>query len=405
MIRKNSTNRKVRPLATSLVASAAVLATLGISLGLDQSTVLAPETAISTQSPSAVVVLPSEESELYATGEVVNTDWIEVWQPMCGSRRGRHGLTGESLAQIAANHHDEFGEGAKTVIVDTPPNGVAANFNVVFVLAASVPAAAVPAFTKIEQYLEAQFTDSITVTINVSFAALGTGILGATTPTYTTATYKNSRTGLYNNRDSNDTVQQYLPITTKIGVRYTGTSSTITQEDRVYWTRANYKSTIGTSTGTDASMQFSTAYTWDYDPTNAITAGATSFVDVGIHEVGHALGFICGAGLWTKDMSSLDLYRFQYSDGTADYNPDSSSEFTSRPRLVSYDSPNDSHIIDFVTAEYRMSDGNPYQASHLREEVTSLGLMDPVIAAGVTAYPNYFLTADLTAFDAIGWDR
>lgn len=382
---------------------AAAVSAAGVLAGFSPSNPPPPESSLRTVRPSALFVLATEESTLYASGEVVKTDWIEVWQPMCGSRPG--GLTASALSQVAQTHHREIDGREDLRIVDTPPNGVAANFNVVFLLGASVPAAAVPAFALVEQYLEAQFTDSVTVTIDVSFAALGTGILGATTPAYTTATFKNSRTGLYNNRDVTDTVQAYLPTTTTLGVRYSGTSTTVTQEDRVYWTRANYKSTIGTAVGNDASMQFSTAYTWDYDPTNGLLATSTSFVDVATHEVGHALGYICGAGMWTKDMSSLDLFRFQYTDGTADYNPDTSAEFTARPRLVAYNSPNDAHHLDFVTLECRMSDGSPYQASHLREENPTLGLMDPVLSAGTTLYPNYYSTNDLTCFDAIGWDR
>ena len=397
-MRKRVTRERV-PFARGLTA----LSVVAFLAGMGGDKTLPPESSLRTSLPSALVVLPSQSSMLYATGEVVETDWIEVWQAMCGSRRGA--ASASALARIAEVHHREINQRDGLRIVDTPPNGVAANLNVVFVLGASVPAAAVPAFLKVEQYLEAQFTDTVTVTINVSFAALGTGILGATTPAYTTATYKNSRAGLYNGRDISDTVQGFLPATTTIGVRYAGTTSTITAENRVYWTRANYKSTIGTAVGNDASMQFSTAYTWDYDPTNGVLAGSTSFVDVAVHEVGHALGFICGSDLWVKDMSSLDLFRFQYTDGTADYNPDTSAEFTARPRLVSSNSPNDSHHLDFVTLECRMSDGSPYQASHLREESPTLGLMDPVLSAGTTLSPNYFTPNDLTCFDAIGWDR
>jgi hypothetical protein len=52
-----------------------------------------------------------------------------------------------------------------------------------------------------------------------------------------------------------------------------------------------------------------------------------------------------------------------------------------------------------------MSDGDPYQSSHLREQPTSLGLMDPAIGPGVTRHPYYFNSRDLAILDAIGWDR
>ncbi len=394
----NFSQRSIRRRAAAGALGGAIVLALG---GWDRQLPNLPESSLSPVEPSALVVLPSEVATDYATGLSGRTEWMGVWHAMCGSRRG--GLSSADLTRIAKSHMDEVAR-EDVRIVDTPANGVAANFNVVFVLAASVPAAALPAFVQAEQYLEASFTDSITVTIDVSYAALASGVLGATTPFYSTKIYKDSRTALINGGDATDTIQLLLPNTTKIGVRY-GSAATITQEDRVYWTRANYKSTVGTVTGNDASMQFSSTFTWDYDPTNGMTAGSTSFVDVVIHEVGHALGCVCGAGVWTKDMSSLDLFRFQYTDGTADYNPDTNAEFTARPRLVASNTPNDSHHIDFVTVEYRMSDGSPYQASHLREETPSLGLMDPALGTGVTNYPDYFTTKDFALFDAIGWDR
>ena len=35
----------------------------------------------------------------------------------------------------------------------------------------------------------------------------------------------------------------------------------------------------------------------------------------------------------------------------------------------------------------------------------NIGLMDPALAPGQTYYPAYYSTADLTMFDAIGYDR
>ena len=67
--------------------------------------------------------------------------------------------------------------------------------------------------------------------------------------------------------------------------------------------------------------------------------------------------------------------------------------------------PNDAHISDYVTVEYAMSDGSPYQASHFREQTSNLGIMDPAFSSGQTFYPNYMKASDLTAFDGIGWDR
>jgi hypothetical protein len=382
-------------------ASAAFLAVIAIAFTGAQKAPHHPADSFRPAAPSFLLELPSEWAVESATGREVWTDWIEVWRPICGSKVGA--ATSADLEKIALDHHSQMADPAGVTIVDTPQDGVAAQVNIVFTLASSVPAAAIPAFARAEQYLEAQFTDPITVNISVSFAALGSGVLGGTSPSYTTTTYTAARAGLVAGADANDTLQAALPTGSSIDVRYSGTSSTITAENRVYFTRANYKATIGSVTGTDASMQYNTAFSWDYDPTNGISG--YSFVDVVIHEVGHALGFVCAAGVWSKESTSLDLFRFQTTDGTADYNPDTLEEWTARPRLVAYNSPNDAHHTDFVTVEYAMSDGSPYQASHFREQTTNIGIMDPAFSSGQTFYPNYMKASDLAAFDAIGWDR
>jgi hypothetical protein len=159
---------------------------------------------------------------------------------------------------------------------------------------------------------------------------------------------------------------------------------------------------IGSVSGTGASMLFNTQFNFDYDPSNGVNG--TSFMDVIIHEVGHALGFTSGVDYRTADIDALDLFRFQSQDGAYDYNPDTASDFNTRPRLQDFNSPNGQHISDLISVEYRMEDGTPYQASHFRHQARPIGIMDPAIAAGDTLYPDYFLQPDLDMFDAIGWD-
>jgi hypothetical protein len=177
----------------------------------------------------------------------------------------------------------------------------------------------------------------------------------------------------------------------------------VTNEDRVFWTIANYNAAVGSVGGTAASMTFNSNFSWDYDPSNGVSG--YSFQDVVVHEVGHALGFTSGGDFRFKDLEALDLLRFQTTDGNGDYNPDSLEEFQTRPRLVSYNKPNDLHHSDLVGVEYRMSDGSPYQMSHLREQPANIGLMDPALAPGETHWPGFFSGADLALFDAIGYDR
>ena len=126
------------------------------------------------------------------------------------------------------------------------------------------------------------------------------------------------------------------------------------------------------------------------------------------HEVTHALGFASGADFRNNDLEMPDLIRFQRTDGTGNYNPDSLADFTTTPRLVDYNSPNDDHNSDLIDVEYRMSDGSPYQASHFREQTQNIGLMDPAIGGGQT-YVNrpdtsYYSQADLDVLDFMGYD-
>ncbi|MCA9294893.1 MAG: NF038122 family metalloprotease, partial [Phycisphaerales bacterium] len=168
------------------------------------------------------------------------------------------------------------------------------------------------------------------------------------------------------------------------------------------------RAAIGSVGGTAASMTISTNFNWDYNPANGVPGSAFDFQSTFIHEVGHALGFTSGAD-GSNFMEILDIYRFQRTDGTGDYNPDDEAEFQVRPRLVDNNSPNDDHntnlfLPDGTDVEYRMADGNPDQASHWRDGFPAIGIMDPTGAPGETFYPDFYQTSDLRALDAIGWD-
>src|SRR5205814_7577617 len=76
-----------------------------------------------------------------------------------------------------------------------------------------------------------------------------------------------------------------------------------------------------TDAAQDASITFSSNFTWDFDPRDGITAGSFDFVGAATHEIGHALGFVSGedildtnsSGTFLPDssfvnLSVLDLY-------------------------------------------------------------------------------------------------
>jgi hypothetical protein len=355
--------------------------------------------------PFLVVPGQKQMATLYATGEQVETEWETVWRPMCGSHG--HGMNEAELARLAQRWKERslIQKGNDPDGEKEPAQGgiAGSGLNIVFDVDDSVPAGALNAMDEVENYLESLFDDDITVHINVSFESLDPDVLGATGSDYTKKSWPVSREGLQDGMDDGDNIQNYLPAGETIPVRYNGETDVVTDENRVWWTRANFRATVGSVSGDAASMTFNSDFAWDYNPANGVIG--MSFRDVLVHECGHALGFTSGADFRYKDMEALDIFRFQRTGGGHDYNPDTTAEFKIRPRLVSYNEPNDDVVVDVITVEYRMADGNPYQASHFREQGDNIGLMDPAIAGGETHFPDYFSIADLKMFDAIGYDR
>jgi len=152
-------------------------------------------------------------------------------------------------------------------------------------------------------------------------------------------------------------------------------------------------------------MTINSDFSWDYDPSNGITSGSFCFQSVLAHEVGHVLGFTSGADFRFLDIETLDVFRFQLSDGSGNYNPDTLAEFQTTARMVDQNAPgtNDDVVSDIISVEYQMSDGEPYQCSHFSQG-NVYAIMQPAVSSGTTYYPDFYKTPDKTMLDAIGWD-
>jgi len=337
--------------------------------------------------------------ERYADGSVAELPSQTVWRYMCGS--DTTGLTNADLQAVIDSHALLESQGSFTINNTSGRGGL----DVIFNVSGSLPSGAAGALALAEAAIESKFNDPTTVVVSLSFANLGSGVLGATGSNYVSDSWADSRTGLINGMDGDDVIQDFLPTGTTIPVRYNEGSATVTNENTVFWTRASYKSTVGSASGSDASMQYNNAFSWDYDPSNGISGSAYSFVDVVIHEVGHAMGFTSGSDFRSNDIEALDIFRFQRTDGTGtDYNPDTNAEFQTTPRTVDLINT-DNQNSDIISAEYRMSDGSPYQTSHFREQASNIGIMDPAFGNGLTYISRgYFAQSDLDMFDAIGYD-
>ena len=364
----------------------------GVSIGSVQIEPAAPAVipVVRLELPKQEVVLPS--------GEAVDFGAHELWRPVCSTGVA---VSRDELMAMAQSHH---AISAQPVRVIDNTQSMIGGFNIVYVLSGSIPPAAPAAFAACEAYIESFFSDPITITVNVSFQVLQPGVLGSTGSSYGFVSYTGARAQIVGDMDGSDTLQAFLPSGSTCPVRY-GSNQSVTNEDRVFVTFANWKAMDGTISGADANMTLNSNFAFDYDPSNGITANQFSFQDIVIHETGHAMGFTSGVDFRNRDIETLDLFRFQRTDGNNDANPDTTAEFQVRPRRCSFNTPNDDHNSDIISAEFRMSDGNPYQCSHFREQSPNIGLMDPALAPQETFYPAFYSTADVAMFDAIGYDN
>ncbi|NOR18229.1 T9SS type A sorting domain-containing protein [candidate division WOR-3 bacterium] len=342
---------------------------------------------------------PVRQSTLYEDGSIIDLQTEIVSWPMIGS--DLTDLTLDEFKRMVLSTREAFENDPNKILVsgDGPSRGPNFVFSVV-----NPPSGAVAALESVATYLESLFDDNVTVMISVNFQPLGPGIIGSTSCSYAGAvSWTNTRDGLINDIDADDSIPTWLPTGSTIPIRYVYTSSTVTNENQIYFTLANYNAAIGYLSGWAASMTFSTNFTFDYDPRDGVTG--MCFQSIAAHEIGHVLGFTSGADFRYNDSEILDIYRFQDSDAGFDYNPDDLYEFQTFARMVDkdYGSSLDDVNSDLIEVEYRMSDGTPYQCSHFSQGNVD-AIMQPATSYGITYYPCFYRIPDRIMFDATGWD-
>jgi hypothetical protein len=338
---------------------------------------------------------PVRQSTLYLDGSVVESETGMLISPVIGSDLSR--ITPEEFRNMVLEAHREFENAPKTTIVS--PDRAGRGINIIF-NCTSVPAPAMAALESAAVYIEQLFDDNVTVTINISYDSLPPGVIGwAISYLAPTPSWSVTRASLVNDMDADDTIQTWLPTTSTIPVRYTYGSTTITDENLVEFRVAPYNAVIGSYPGLAAEIQFSTEFNFDYDPSDGVSG--MCFLSVAVHEVGHVLGF--GSNAASYGIEVMDIYRFQNTDGAGNYNPDTWYDFQNTARMVDLSPGTDDVNSDMIAVEYRMSDGNPYQASHFSQG-NVYALMQPAISTNQTYYPNFYKVPDRDMFDAIGWD-
>jgi hypothetical protein len=286
-------------------------------------------------------------------------------------------------------------------------------------------------FAAAGNYWASQFRDDITINVNIDFPSLAAGILGEAGSESVGITYPGVRAALIADSTSGDdaVAAGSLPSAASLSFLTNNEGTGALEIDNngssnnsiLDISRANAKA-LGFASGTalqpndallDASISFSSNFSWDFDRSNGITPGTFDFVGVAIHEIGHAMGFTSGVD--TVDFVSapngdpsflgveldpyrvftaLDLYRRgQRNGGGLDFAYGGSG--TNTP-YFSIDGGTTS-LGTFSTGVYN---GDGRQASHWKDNL-GLGILDPTLAPGELATVT---SLDVLAIDVIGYD-
>ncbi len=312
-------------------------------------------------------------------------------------------------------------------------SGPQASAGLVFNLTSTGNASADAGFQRAVDYISSQFDDDITVNITAGFSSLGSGILGQASSSDHLATYANWKAAVLGDAASaSDAVYTSgLPAGSSFSVfinrtsdNPNGSGSAVPYVDdngganntSVRISTANAKA-IGliaaTNAAQDAVITFSSDFTFDFDPSDGIDAGAIDFVGVAIHEVMHAMGFDSGVDILDAnspplngDPFSADSFTYvtgldftRHSNDSLAAGADIDFTADNRTKLYSLNGGATSLISDAWSTGVDYGDG--FQASHWRDDA-GIGLMDPTAAPpGSLMVVSDF---DLQALDVIGWN-
>ncbi|MDL2357658.1 MAG: NF038122 family metalloprotease [Pseudomonadota bacterium] len=281
------------------------------------------------------------------------------------------------------------------------------------------------------KYWESVLSNNATLNFDVGFAPLGTGILGGTNSSLATYVpidaYYAALAATGTSALDAQTVANLSPLSAtgsvsvlvpayktpattdgvaKIGKRTAPDNTAISST--IALSTANAKALLGGTTGTDGTIQFSSTFAFDFNPTDGISAGKYDFIGVAVHEMGHALGFLSAADDFNYSVGGgyqpddywwgygLDMFRYS-APGVLDWSFNTNSYFSIDGGQTAYQNGFFSTGADY---------GDGWQASHWKQPVGGtctnfLGIMNPYICGGKG---DQVTGLDLALFDAIGWN-
>lgn len=234
------------------------------------------------------------------------------------------------------------------------------------------------------QYLQTQFTDAVTININVGYGETGgtsIGGLGSSMSYLTSVSYAQLVTALKADATSSADLSALASL-----------AATSPVNGNFWITRAEAKAlglVAATSTSIDGYVGFSSSYPFTYDNSGGVAGGTYDFNGVVLHEISEVMGrmMLTGGAIGTTANSYYALDLMHYSaPGVRDFSG-------SVPGYFSVDGG--------VT---NLADFNTVSGGDSGDWGGSMG-NDAVNAFSYSGVVNPFSAADLASMDVIGWNR
>jgi len=249
---------------------------------------------------------------------------------------------------------------------------------------ASAPAAFKTAVIAAAQYLESQFTDAVTMNIDVGYGevagyTLGSNALGSSLSYLSSYSYSAIKSALSKDATS---------ATDTAAVASLGSTSPISG---TLWTTTAEAKALGLLTSTtqlDGYVGFSSTLAFTYNDASGVAAGTYDFNGVALHELTEVMGrqLLAGAtiGSYANSYSLMDLFHYSAA-GVRDFS-------TSTPGYLSANGG-----VTSIAALNTQSggDGGDWSSS------MGYNAFDAFSYSGVI---NAVTTGDLTAIDLLGWN-
>lgn len=275
-------------------------------------------------------------------------------------------------------------------------------------------------------------TNDVVINLGVGFQALDEGIIGSTGSTRNDVSVANWQAGI-NATKSNSTIDQtavlpglsddggvsalYNPYNAENQTHDSSVTALIDgkRSSQVLWTNSAILKAIGVDTSTDSidgNINFSSNFSFDFDPSDGIEDNTFDFLSVAIHEIGHALGFISGVDIMdffsgpnggstisydltdTSIFSALDMFRYSAED-VLDWRVGGETYFSIDGGATA--------LFDNTFSTGRFN-GDGQQASHWKDLggcSDQLGILDPNSCFGQMGEVTGL---DIAAYDAMGWN-